>query len=79
VQGFGQRPRANDALHRFSYRPPFDSFLVEFALEDALHVDAGRVNHFWVQVTHFDQVLDFRNRDFGGGAIMGLKFLAVLR
>src|SRR5512142_57351 len=46
----------------------FDATLVLRSLEDALHVDAGKVHLVGIDLADFDQVLDFGNRNLAGGA-----------
>src|SRR5437588_9551930 len=37
------------ATDHFSHRSSFDPLLVQLTLEDAFHIDAGRVNHVRIQ------------------------------
>src|SRR5216684_6853532 len=57
----------------FSHRPPLDAPLVQFSLEDAFHVDAGRVDHVRIEFSDVDQVFDLGNRDFCRGRHHGIK------
>src|SRR5580698_8536991 len=58
---------------RLSHRPPFDPLFVVGSLEDALHVDAWRVNLVRIELARLDQKLDFGNRDPAGGRHHGIE------
>ena len=60
-------------LTRLSHRSFLNPFLIQFALEDALHVNAGRMDHVRLQLPDLDQVLDFRDRHFGSGRHHGIE------
>src|SRR5438132_10058632 len=63
----------SSSLTRLPHRPALDPLLIQFALKDPLHKNAGRVNYFRIQFAHLDQVLDFGNRDLRGGSHHGIK------
>src|SRR4030088_649408 len=51
----------------FSSRSFLDSLFVQFALEDAVHIDTRRVDEIRFQLPHFDKVFDLCNCYFGSG------------
>src|ERR1700690_4090272 len=59
-----QRLRAND---RFPYGLSFNAALVQLALKDSFHVNAGGVNLIGLQLAYLDQVFNLGNGDLRGG------------
>src|SRR5581483_7325284 len=54
-------------------RPSLNPSFIRVALEDSLHVNAGRMHAVWLKFTDFDQIFDFGNRDLRGRSHHGIE------
>src|SRR5271165_368097 len=57
----------------FPQHPLFDSLLKHFALKNSFHEHARRVHHVRIEFSGLNQMLDFGDRDLGGGSHHGIE------
>src|SRR6185437_6565921 len=70
---FAPTTKNQQQLACLSYRPSLDLAVVVFAFDDALHVNAGRVDRVWRNLADLDQILNFRDRHLRGGRHHGIE------
>src|SRR5579864_5961374 len=59
--------------HRLSYRAAFNALFKDGTLKNALHEDAGCVNHVGVQFSYLGQMFDLSDGDRRGGGHHGVE------